>query len=284
MNRNHLWKFLLIVFILVWALFEASPPVGRNVIDVFQERVAREKKDSAYSNIVARARELQKQMPDRAFGNLKEAVGTNEITRYFPFIDVNGQKDPSGFILNRVQRDAAGKIKLGLDLQGGSSFLVEMDTSKLDTNKVSRTEGKDMALANAVEVLRKRVDKLGVAEPLIQPAGKDRILIQLPGLSESEKESAKRQIEKAAFLEFRMVHPNSDELIREGIIEPGYELLKEEKKQKDGSKVLVPYLVGKKAERAFTGKYIKRAMVTRHPVSNEPEIEFELDSEGDKLF
>ncbi len=284
MNRNHLWKFLLIVFILVWALFEIAPPVGRNVIDVFQERAERQKKDTAYSNLVARARELQKQMPERAFGNLKEAVGTNDIARYFPFIDVSGQKDPGSFILNRIQRDAAGKIKLGLDLQGGSSFLVEMDTSKLDTNKVSRTEGKDMALANAVEVLRKRVDKLGVAEPLIQPAGKDRILIQLPGLSESEKESAKRQIEKAAFLEFRMVHPNSDELIRDGIIEPGYELLKQERKEKEGGKVLVPYLVKKGPERGFTGKYIKRAMVTRHPVSNEPEIDFELDSEGGKLF
>ncbi len=251
MNRNHLWKFLLIVFILVWALFEVSPPVGRNVIDVFQERVARDKQDTAYSNIVARARELQKQMPDRAFGNLKEAVGTNEITRYFPFIDVTGQKDPAGFILNRVQRDAAGKIKLGLDLQGGSSFLVEMDTSKLDTNKVSRTEGKEVALANAVEVLRKRVDKLGVAEPLIQPAGNDRILIQLPGLSQSDLDQAKTNIQKAAFLEIRMVHPNSDDLIREGIVEPGYELLKEERRQPDGSKALVPYLVKKGAERGL---------------------------------
>src|SRR5207245_1554584 len=192
------------------------------------------------SNVVARARDLQKQMPDRAFGNLKEAVGTNEITRYFPFIDVNGQKDPSGYILNRIQRDAAGKIKLGLDLQGGSSFLVEMDTSKLDTNKVSRTEGKDMALANAVEVLRKRVDQMGVAEPLIQPAGKDRILIQLPGLSQSDLDQAKTNIQKAAFLEIRMLHPNSDELIREGIVEPGYELLKQAK-LREGSKVLELY-------------------------------------------
>src|SRR5258708_37061788 len=101
MNRNHLWQFLLIVFILVWALFEVSPPVGRNVIDVFQERVARDKQDTAYSNIVARARELQKQMPERAFGNLKEAGGTHEITRYFPVIDAGGRKGPSRFILDR---------------------------------------------------------------------------------------------------------------------------------------------------------------------------------------
>ena len=46
-----------------------------------------------------------------------------------------------------------------------------------------------------MEVLRKRVDKFGVAEPIIQPAGENRILIQLPGLSEAEKESAKNQIQ-----------------------------------------------------------------------------------------
>src|SRR5712692_5295066 len=284
MNRNHLWKFLLIVFILVWALFEVSPPVGRNVIDVFQERAARDKKDTAYSNLVARARALQQQTPERTFGNLKEAVGTNDIARYFPFIDVSGQKDPARFILSRLQRDAAGKIKLGLDLQGGSSFLVKMDTSKLDTNKISRTEGKDVALANAVEVLRKRVDKLGVAEPLIQPAGSDHILIQLPGLSQSDLDQAKTNIQKAAFLEIRMVHPNSDELIKEGILEPGYELLKEERKQKDGSNALLPYLVKKGAERGLTGKYIKRANMAREQLTNKPEIHFELNSEGARIF
>src|SRR5437899_8871242 len=98
------------------------------------------------------------------------------------------------------------------------------------TNRVSELEG---ALSQAVEVLRKRVDKLGVAEPLIQPAGNNRILIQLPGLSEADKDTARRQIKKAAFLEFRMVHPNSVELLAEGIIEPGYEILREQRTQPD---------------------------------------------------
>jgi preprotein translocase subunit SecD len=64
-----------------------------------------------------------------------------------------------------------------LDLQGGISFLVKMDTSSL-TNE----NDLDAALSQAVEVLRKRVDRFGVAEPLIQPAGENSILIQLPGL------------------------------------------------------------------------------------------------------
>ena len=44
-----------------------------------------------------------------------------------------------------------------------------------------------------------------MAEPVIQPEGSDRILIQLPGLSAADQESAKAAIQKAAFLEFRMV-------------------------------------------------------------------------------
>ena len=76
------------------------------------------------------------------------------------------------------------------------------------------------ALDQAVEVLRKRVDRFGVAEPIIQPAGNNRILIQLPGLSEADREAALRTIQKAAYLEFRLVHPESDRLVAEGIIEP----------------------------------------------------------------
>jgi SecD/SecF fusion protein len=118
----------------------------------------------------------------------------------------------------------------------------------------------------------------------LQPAGEDRILIQLPGLSQVEMESAKTIIEKAAFLEFRMVHPESDQLIAQGIIEPGYQVLKEQRKGKTGEPVVVPYLVKIGPERGLTGKYLKRAMVSRNPVTNEPEITFEMDSQGADLF
>ena len=59
------------------------------------------------------------------------------------------------------------------------------------------------------------MDAFGVAEPVIQPAGGNRILIQLPGLSQADKESAKKQIQKAAYLEFRMVKEDSDEYVNE---------------------------------------------------------------------
>jgi SecD/SecF fusion protein len=277
MNQKHLWQLLLIIFVVAWSIVELTPPTGRDLLQDFQSKARN--KDAGFSNIVAQARTLQKELPGRTYGNLKEAIGTNDITRYFPNINVKGQKDPSRYVLNRLQREAAGKIRLGLDLQGGTSFLVGMDTSSLSTN----TE-RSVALANAVEVLRKRVDKLGVAEPLLQPAGEDRILIQLPGLSQVEMDSAKTIIEKAAFLEFRMVHPESDQLLAQGIIEPGYEVLREEIKARDGSTQVASYLVKRGAERGLTGKHLKRAYVTREQLTNKPEIGFEMTSEGAELF
>ena len=186
MKREHLWKLLLIVFVLAWAVFELTPPTNRDIIEEFKHRAVA--KDPAFSNILARVDELGREVPARRFGNLKEAVGTNDIAKYFPFIDAKGQKNPSSFILNRLQKEALGKVRLGLDLQGGTEFLVGMDTSKLSTNDTDRSS----AISQAVEVLRKRVDKYGVAEPIIQPQGEDRISIQMPGLSDAEKDNVRQ--------------------------------------------------------------------------------------------
>src|SRR3954467_10299816 len=260
MNRSHLYKLLIIVFVVAWAMFETYPPTSRDVVEVFKETGQR--RDAAFTGILEKYDGLHKETPNRSsYAVLKEAIGTNDIVKYFPEYSVKGEKDPTKAVLTQLQREASGKIHLGLDLQGGTSFLV--------TNDLSRASDKESALLNAVEVLRRRVDKLGVAEPLIQPDGANRILIQLPGLSEAEKENARRQIEKAAFLEFRMVHPNSEELLSQGIIEPGYEVLRQTIKTSDGAKAVVPYLVNKKPERGLTGKNIKHAYVTRHQMSNE---------------
>jgi len=279
MKRNQVARLLLILFFVGWAVYEMIPPTARDLLREFDRRAERGRRDATFSNIVARARELEKAMPGRAYASLKEAIGTNNISAYFPFIDAQGQKDPSQFILQRLQRESLGKIKLGLDLQGGTSFLVGMDTSKLATNA-----DQTAALEHAIEVLRKRVDKFGVAEPIIQPAGANRITIQMPGLSEAVKADVRQVIEKAAFLEFRMVHPDSDELVQQGIVEPGYVLLKEERKGRDGRPETHAYLVSKKPERGMTGKYLKRAFVSRNQMTGEPEIDFELDDEGGRIF
>ena len=276
MNRNtNRWKFALVAFILAWAIYESYPPASADLAATFEAKA--DKKDTTFTNIMERFQRLRRDRPQAAFANLLQAIGTNDVRAYFPYYDVDKEPNPTRAILNDVQKEAAGKIRLGLDLQGGTSFLLKMDTANLEGDR------KHQALSQAVEVLRRRVDRFGVAEPVIQPAGADRILVQLPGISEVAKESARAQLQKAAFLEFRLVHENSRELLAQGIIEPGYDVLKKKTKQPDGTEVLESFLVKKKSEHGLTGKNIKSAMVTRDPLGR-PEIAFNLDSRGAELF
>ncbi|HEU0010501.1 MAG TPA: protein translocase subunit SecD [Verrucomicrobiae bacterium] len=279
MTRKNFWQLAAILLVLLLFVPFIFPPRGH---DFTQDFLAQAKnRDAAFSNLVERFTAMQKTNAGRAYGNLKEAIGTNDLMKYFPqYTAAKNEKNPNGYILSRLQRGAAGKIRLGLDLQGGTRYLVTMDMSKLGTNSDRGT-----ALSHGVEVIRRRVDSLGVAEPVIQALGENRIEVQLPGLSESDKERARALIQKAAFLEFRMVHADSDLLIAKNIIEPGYEVMTlEQKVKKDGreEKVTRRHLVNKKPE--LTGEHIKRAEVVRDQFSNKPEITFELDKEGAKIF
>lgn len=94
------------------------------------------------------------------------------------------------------------KIRLGLDLKGGTSFLIQLASEE------GREIGKD-TLDQAVEVIRKRVDQYGVGEPVISPAGTDRILVQIPGLDSEKIQEAREQLSKVAKLEFRLVYPDN---------------------------------------------------------------------------
>ena len=88
-------------------------------------------------------------------------------------------------------------IHLGLDLQGGMHLVLEVDRSRL-----SSAEAKD-ATDRAMEIIRNRVDQFGVAEPLIQRQGEERIAVQLPGLTDRQR--AIDLIGKTALLEFHLV-------------------------------------------------------------------------------
>jgi len=287
MKQNNLWKFLFVLFIVCWSFFEMYPPTSRDLVKEFAARAVNQ--DITFSNILAQMDALQKAGANSEFANLRAAISTNDIEGYFPFINATNELDPTTFILNRIQRDASGKIKLGLDLQGGTAFLVEMDTNTLanpgDTNAVVSSQDTAGALSQAVEVLRKRVDEFGVAEPVIQLMGGNQILIQLPGLSEADKDSAATNIQKAAYLEFRMVKEDSDEIINNNEpIPPGYELLKHVEPPQNG-KPTPPeiVIVRKKAENGLAGDIVKNAMMGRDQMGA-PNIQFTLTDAAGRRF
>lgn len=90
-------------------------------------------------------------------------------------------------------------IKLGLDLKGGIYLIYEVDETGL-----SDKELRD-AVNLTVEIIRKRVDELGVAEPEIQSEGRNRIVVKLPGIKDPAR--AKELIGTTALLEFKLVNP-----------------------------------------------------------------------------
>ena len=291
MNRNNKLRWIIVLLVTVWAVFELTPPTPRNLIQEFQSLASAT--DANFNAIVTQAQAMQATNASNPFGNLRAAVGTNDLRKYFPAINVEGEEDPNAKILNRVQRSAAGQIRLGLDLQGGTEFLLALGTNQ---NAAAVSDGTNAIpadleqqervrqLSQAIEVLRKRVDRFGVAEPVIIPVGNDRISVQLPGLSDADRQSARQQIEKAAYLEFRLVHKDSEKLLQEGVVEPGYEILYESRQNPDGTKFRYPYLVEKQRAGGLGGKNIVRASVYAEPMTGKPEIGFVMDTEGALAF
>src|SRR6266404_5796019 len=107
------------------------------------------------------------------------------------------------------------KIQLGLDIQGGTSFLIRLMGGDKDVNKGM--------LDQAVEVIRKRIDYFGVSEPVISPVGNDRILVQIPGLDTAKIQEAREQLSRVAKLEFRLVYPDNGDRLR--AIDAGKEVI-----------------------------------------------------------
>lgn len=97
------------------------------------------------------------------------------------------------------------RINPGIDISGGTQFLLEL----------ADQEPQEGAVDKAVEVIRDRIDPDGTLEPLIQPTGTNRIIVQIPRLKESEKAGYRKAIERVAKLEFRMVHPHSAAILGE---------------------------------------------------------------------
>jgi preprotein translocase subunit SecD len=105
-------------------------------------------------------------------------------------------------VIERVKRDGVFvydtvervPLKRGLDLQGGMYLALEIDESRgVVANKAD-------ALERALKVVRNRIDEFGVAEPVVQKVGDNRIIVELPGIDDPER--AEQVVQKTAFLQF----------------------------------------------------------------------------------
>jgi SecD/SecF fusion protein len=170
------------------------------------------------------------------------------------------------------------KIALGLDIQGGTSFLIRLKGGDKEVTKGM--------LDQAVEVIRKRVDYFGGGEPIISPVGSDRILVQIPGLDPAKIQEARGQLSRVAKLEFRMVYPDNGDRLRaidagKEVIPPDYRIevykVAAEENEKPREERL---LVKKKAD--LGGEHVSHASAG---YGNEGwEVKLDFDTEGAKRF
>lgn len=144
------------------------------------------------------------------------------------------------------------KIHEGLDLQGGAHLVFELDTSGLESKDVSS------ATQSVVNVIDRRVNALGVAEPVIQGAkvgGKQAVIVELPGVTDVNE--AINLIGKTAQLKFMEENP-------------------------EATSTSSPQDLWK--DTGLTGAHLRRADVQFDKNTGEPQVALQFDGEGTKLF
>lgn len=132
-------------------------------------------------------------------------------------------------------------------------------------------EIEDHAVSQNLTTLRNRVNELGVSEPLVQRQGRNRIVVELPGVQDAA--GAKRILGKTANLEFRLEALPETPLTQK----EKFEFYTEEERQLRGPKFL-------ERRRIITGERVINAMGGFDDQSNSPKIDITLDSEGGTLM
>lgn len=155
------------------------------------------------------------------------------------------------------------------------SYILELDNKEADY--ISR-----LAVDQAIETIRNRIDEFGVSEPVIQKHGDDRILIQLPGVKDPKR--AINLIGKTAILEFKLVDDeNSLKEAQEGTVPADSEILYQRQVNPETGEVRkVPFLLKKRT--LLTGDRLVNAQVRIDSRFNEPYVSIEFDSRGGKIF
>ena len=162
-------------------------------------------------------------------------------------------------------------LNLGLDLKGGMHLVLKVETEKLP-EKVRQD-----AVLRAIEILRNRIDGMGVAETVIQRQGETEILVQLPGVT--DRDAALAMVGKVAQLEFRLVDDDPSRLkaALEGNVPQGFIL--KYVKDKEREPVLLEDQV------ALSGERVSDAKVDFDTQGfGQPYISLALDNKGAAEF
>lgn len=122
------------------------------------------------------------------------ALAVASVWALFPRDVTVKRRGEDGLLHETVERRVP--LRRGLDLQGGMHLALEVDESK------QAVADKSEAIDRALKTVRNRIEGFGVSEPVVQKSGSDRIIVQLPGITDPERAIA--VVRDQAFLEFKI--------------------------------------------------------------------------------
>ncbi|MFA5243015.1 MAG: protein translocase subunit SecD [Sulfuricella sp.] len=210
---------------------------------------------------------------ERYTGDIRSALREKKIA----YAGISRQPDQT---IQVKFRDAETRGKAANELLKNMPDLILKETEEggefriiANLNPQAQKRSQEFALQQNITTLRNRVNELGVAEPIIQQQGADRIVVQLPGVQDTAK--AKEILGRTATLEIRMVDEEHDvNAALQGQVPFGTELYTERK----GS----PMLVRKQV--VLTGEYISDASPGFDNQTSEPVVHISLDGRGARIF
>jgi preprotein translocase subunit SecD len=183
------------------------------------------------------------------------------------FRDAQTRDQARNVLLNALANDLAFAER-----DDGSDFVL---IGSLKPEAVKRTQ--EYALKQNITTLHNRINELGVAEPVIQQQGADRVVVQLPGVQDTAK--AKDILGRTASLEIRLLDeekmtPDNLQAAAKGQVPFGTEYYVE----RNGAPLLV------KRQVVLTGDRLVDAQAGFDPQTNEPAVHLRLDGPGARIF
>ncbi len=278
MLKRNLWKILLSLAVLAWAVTELIPLKDVPFVDYVRTHATA--KTAEFNKLVDEAAARKKNLQAVSeFVALKQ-IGKErkiDLSQYFPNIALEDSlkniEKRNDILLAELLRRSKGRLQLGLDLNGGVS--VTLEAADRPGDKASEAERKEK-ITKAIDIISRRVNAFGVAEPLIRAVGPNRIEVQLPGVNTRDNPDIVNNVKAPARLDFRIVHPTLSP--GPGVdTPPGYEIMSLDYEGRRGEAASEEVFVKRIPE--MTGKAMERAGVSLNTYGK-PEVILQFTKEG----
>ena len=282
--RNVSWRLLIVFGVLIIAAVLVAPTFKPGLWPHKQINLGLDLKGGMHLVLEVQTEKAVESTVDRIRGEMRSLLRNERIRHHG--IDPEGETGLSVTILNRDEIDGIRKILAEeyADVEVKSTSPVT-DGLRVEIGLTDEwiREIKKQATEQALETIRNRIDQFGVSEPDIRIQGERRVLVQLPGIDDTQR--AKELIGKTAQLEFKLLDDENDlGAALNGDVPSGSEILYQaaEASQVREDTKPQPYLV--KAQTLLTGAHLTDARVQIDQQFNEPFVSIEFDRKGARTF